>query len=101
MGQNRTIRIKAERRQELGKEKVKKLRKMGYIPAVVYGQGKVYEYVKVKQKDINILIREKTPFFELELDNGKIYRVSLKDVQIHPVTDQPIHFDFYVTEIVR
>ena len=101
MSENGTIRIKAERREELGKEKVKKLRKMGYIPAVVYGQGKVYEYVKVRQKDINILIKEGTPFFELELNNGKIYKVILKDVQIHPVTDQPIHFDFYVMEVIR
>ena len=101
MSESSTIRIKAEIRQELGKEKVKKLRKIGYIPAVVYGQGKVYEYVKVRQKDINILIKEETPFFELELDNGKIYKVALKDVQIHPVTDQPIHFDFYVMEVVK
>jgi len=89
------IRIKAEKREELGKEKVKKLRKAGYIPAVVYGQGKVYDYVKVKLKDMNILIKKGTPFFELEVD-GKVYKVVLKDVQIHPVKDTPIHFDFYV-----
>jgi Ribosomal L25p family. len=38
--------------------------------------------------------------FEIAVEN-KIYRVRLQDVQINPITDLPIHFDFYCKEIIE
>ena len=92
------IRIKAEPREKLGKEEAKKIRRQGWIPAVVYGGGKVYGHIKVKLSDMRKLLHEGTRQLELEMPDGKVLKVILQDVQIHPVTDQPIHFDFYVPQ---
>lgn len=89
------MRIKAERREKLGKENAKKIRKQSYIPAVIYSQGKVYEHIKVKFGDMMKILKEEATNFEIELEDGKVYKVRLQDVQIHPVLEQPIHFDFY------
>jgi large subunit ribosomal protein L25 len=41
------MRVIAERREKLGKENAKKIRRQGFIPAVIYGNGKVYEHIIV------------------------------------------------------
>lgn len=91
------LRIEAERREKLGKESAKKERKRGYVTAVLYARGKVYEQVRVKLAEINKILKEQTPVFELKVED-KVYKVRLQDVQINPITDMPIHFDFYVLE---
>ena len=92
------IRIKAQAREKLGKEEAKKIRRDGWIPAVVYGGGKVYGHIKVKLSDMRKLLHEGERQLELEMPDGKVLKVILQDVQIHPTTDEPIHFDFYVPQ---
>ncbi len=89
------IRITAQRREKVGKENSKKIRRAGFIPAVMYSGGKVHMHIQVRLSDMNKILKNGATKFEVEVD-GKIYKVALKDVQIHPLTDQPIHFDFYV-----
>ncbi len=91
------IRIRAEKREKFGKEYSKKIRREGFIPAVLYSKGKVYCHLKVKLSDMNALLKEEATKFEIEID-GKVYLVYLKDVQVDPITQDPIHFDFYVIE---
>jgi large subunit ribosomal protein L25 len=91
------MRVIAERRENLGKENAKKIRRQGFIPAVIYGNGKVYEHIKVKFSDMMKILKEGKTEFELAVGE-KVYKVRLKDVQIDPITDKPIHFDFYYKE---
>lgn len=91
------LRIEAERREKTGKEDAKKIRRKGYVTGVIYARGKVYEQVKLKLSDLNILLKDQTKTFELKVGD-KIYKVRLQDVQINPVNDKPIHFDFYALE---
>jgi large subunit ribosomal protein L25 len=91
------MRVIAERRENLGKENAKKIRRQGFIPAVIYGNGKVYEHIKVKLSDMMKILKEGKTEFEISVGE-KVYKVRLKDVQINPITDEPIHFDFYCKE---
>ncbi|MCS7212752.1 MAG: hypothetical protein NZ927_00790 [Candidatus Calescibacterium sp.] len=91
------LRIEAEIRQKLGKEDAKKIRKQGYVTGIIYARGKVYEQLKLKLADLNSILKNQNDVFEIKVSN-KVYKVKLKGVQIHPVTDKPLHFDFYALE---
>ena len=90
------LKIQAQKR-ELGKKSdIKNLRKDGFVPAVVYGEGKeglpIYlnyrDFFSVYKKSFGQLV-----FFDLNIDGEEI-RTIIKDKQIHPVSRQIIHIDF-------
>lgn len=88
--------IPANSRQRIGKGAARTLRREGYIPAVIYGKRQEPLLIAVEPK---ILAQElgKTGFFSKMVDitmNGETHRVLPRDVQLHPVTDRPIHVDF-------
>ena len=90
------INIPANARQRVGKGAARAVRREGYIPAVIYGKTQEPLLIAVNPK---ILAQElgKTGFFSKLVDltmNGVTHRVLPRDVQFHPVTDQPIHVDF-------
>jgi len=89
--------IKAIVRKITGKEKCKKLRELELIPANLYGGEKKNNLnLIITKKDIlkNICNRQfQSQIVEIKI--GKtIEKVLTRDVQIHPISDQPIHIDF-------
>ncbi len=93
--------LHAEIRKELGKRPVKRLRKAGYIPAVVYGPGQEPISIKLKKSEVERVfhhITETTPI-NLKIktdDREKELRVFLKMVQRDKIHDSIVHLDFYV-----
>lgn len=90
------INLSAKNRTITGK-KVKNLRKLGLLPAVLYGQG---------QKSINLQINlkqfEKTynnagtsALVDLKIDDQKPIKVLFNEPQVDPVTNTSIHLDIY------
>ena len=72
------------------------LRRDGRVPAIVYGGGKDPEQVSV---DAVALVKEidRGGFANrlIDLDSGGgTQRVLPREVQLHPVTDRPMHVDF-------
>ncbi len=91
----------AEDRQAVGKGAARALRRTGRVPAVVYGENKDQLMFSLETRALR---RELTnPRFystlcSLEI-GGKSVRVLPREVQLHPVTDEPIHADFvYVSK---
>jgi large subunit ribosomal protein L25 len=88
--------IEATVRDGVGKSAVKKIMASGKIPSILYG---------LNQKPINIaidkiLIQKElnfggflTKIFNLNIDGKKNLAIP-RDVQFHPLSDQPIHIDF-------
>jgi large subunit ribosomal protein L25 len=91
----KTFELKGEARPDLGKKATKAFRKESKIPAVIYGgeQAEVIHFV-VTNSDVRKLIY--TPeIFLVDLTIGKDnYKAILKDIQVHPVTDEILHLDF-------
>ncbi|HEX5795786.1 MAG TPA: 50S ribosomal protein L25/general stress protein Ctc [Geminicoccaceae bacterium] len=90
------ITFAAEVRAIAGKGPARALRRAGRVPAVVYGERKEQEMVSLEARALRRQLAN--PHFfntlcSLQV-NGEAVRVLPRDVQLHPVTDDPIHADF-------
>lgn len=90
----KTFQLSAEVRESKGKKEAKALRKVGQIPAVIYGDGQEAKMLTVSEKDLRNLVYTPDIFIiELQVE-GKTYTCILQDIQFHPVTDRILHLDF-------
>lgn len=94
-----TLQLKAEKRDIFGK-KLMSARKEGKLPAVVYSKGEKSSPVFVALKDFKKKWKEAGESTIIELDeNGKKKDdVLIKEVAIDPMSEEPIHVDFYKIE---
>ena len=90
--------IKAKKRG--GDAKLGLLRKEGEIPAVFYGAGKKSTSISVPILDFKKIWREagESSPVKISLDDKNIDAL-IHEVQVHPVTDEPIHADFLVVDM--
>lgn len=88
--------IKAVARDRAGKGSSRALRRQGFTPCVIYGDKKDPILLAVTQKEL-VKEYQQTGFFThvfaLEVE-GKKHKVLARDIQLHPVTDMPLHADF-------
>ncbi|PHZ86246.1 50S ribosomal protein L25/general stress protein Ctc [Paremcibacter congregatus] len=89
--------IKAELREKAGKGSSRALRREDKIPAVIYGDKKGPVTVTISR--IDLVKQLNTGGFlntSYEIQIGKDKETVLpRDVQFHPVTDWPMHVDFF------
>jgi len=88
--------LKAIRRETVTTGQLNKLRKDGFIPAILYGGKDPNAKVSVEKKLVkNILNSESFLSTVLELDvDGKKLKVIPRDVAYNVISDEPIHIDF-------
>lgn len=86
----------AEDRNAVGKGPARALRQAGRVPGVVYGEGKEQLMFSLEARALRKELQN--PRFYSSLCNleigGKPVRVLPRDIQLHPVSDEPIHADF-------
>lgn len=93
------IKIKVDKRDGLGKEKVKKLRKAGYIPAIVYSED-INMAINVHFSNLKALRAinfSESAVIDMEIAGEKKHKTIptlIKDVQFHPLREAVIHIDF-------
>ncbi|KKU56524.1 MAG: 50S ribosomal protein L25 [candidate division WWE3 bacterium GW2011_GWB1_47_11] len=89
------VSLSAQKRTVLGR-KVKSLRREGMIPAHVFGHKVKTIHVQVKAGEFDKVFDAtgETGIIDLAIDGGK-RPVLVKNVQTHPVSDIPLHIDFY------
>jgi large subunit ribosomal protein L25 len=90
------ITFAAEPREAAGKGPARALRRSGRVPAVIYGERKDQDMVSLEARALRRQLgnpRFFSTLCSLELD-GETVRVLPRDVQLHPVTDDPLHADF-------
>jgi large subunit ribosomal protein L25 len=88
--------LTAESRAAAGKGPARALRRTGRIPAVVYGAAQAQEMISLEARALRRELHKPRFFstlYTLEVD-GAAVRVLPREVQLHPVTDEPIHADF-------
>ncbi|RYE06563.1 MAG: 50S ribosomal protein L25/general stress protein Ctc [Rickettsiaceae bacterium] len=90
------LQITAITRQMVGTGSARAVRRLGLIPAVIYGKGRTPSSVAVQEKEIMKIYRKPnfiSTLIEMDIE-GQKYRVLPKAVQLHPVTDIVNHIDF-------
>ena len=84
-------------REETGTGNAREARRNGMVPGVIYGGDKDAVSVGMKFNEVLKAINSGqflSNMVELKHD-GKPQKVITKDVQFHPVTDKPMHVDFF------
>ena len=113
----KTFQLEGKPRKEIGKKAVKALRGEGLIPAVLYGHRSVELPYSGKLEDGQVLVENQgkgvvVTNFTVTIDavrkliyspevfivefniGGHKQTAMLKDLQLHPVTDEILHIDF-------
>lgn len=81
------------------KEAVEDLRKKGQVPAVFYGPKEDATPIAIDSAVFDKVWREAGETTIVKLTGvGDEKDTLIHDVQFHPVTDKPLHADFYVLE---
>jgi large subunit ribosomal protein L25 len=91
-----TIALSAERRDRAGKGAARATRREGRVPAVIYGDGKEPVLISLEPRSF-LKVVQREGFFARLLDitiDGETHRTLPRDVQLHPVSEQPLHADF-------
>jgi large subunit ribosomal protein L25 len=101
MKQANLYELKGEKR-EVSRKSVNVLRDELKVPAVLYGpEMEENIHFSIDESDLEkILSVSETKLQNLEVD-GKEYKTMLKNVEFDPVTDRPLHADFYVLDPKR
>lgn len=89
------IQLKASSRDT--KTNLKKLRAQGEVPAVLYGHNVKNISLMVKKTDFDKAFKKagESTIINLITDDGTLHPVLIHDVQLHYLTSEPIHADFY------
>lgn len=83
-------------RTKTGTGSARQVRRLDMVPGIVYGNKQEPANISVKSKDILMEYTSKRFFstlYQLNIE-GKLVDVLVKDVQLHPVTDNALHIDF-------
>lgn len=87
--------LKAKKRETFGK-KVKKLRKQGVLPAVLYGPEIKNLSLEINFKEFEKIFKQAGESSLISLEIGKDKpSVLIHDIKKDPLTGRPIHIDFY------
>ncbi len=94
------LKLKAAIRSEKN-GKAKKIRKNGFVPAVIYGAGAPSQSVKVKETDFKRVFDSagESHLIDLAIDNKPGVKVIVKDIQKDFLKDNVIHVDFYQVDM--
>jgi len=84
--------LKASRRGELGTHKVRRLRRGGRIPGVLYGHGEQTVAISLDLHDVSAALKRRERLLEVELD-GRKENALFKEVQYDPLGQEILHVD--------
>ena len=96
-----TITLKATARN--AGENLTKLRKDGFVPAVVYGAGRTTENLTVSLRDFTKVLKQagESTTFILDLPKGQATTVLIHDVTLDPIRNTPSHVDFLAIDTTK
>ncbi|MBK6537553.1 MAG: 50S ribosomal protein L25 [Ignavibacteria bacterium] len=90
------ITLNAKKREDYKESTLNQMRKKGVIPGIYYGHGVDNLEIAANELELRpIIYTTESHIVNLKLDENKSLSCILKDVQFHPVTDKPLHFDLF------
>ncbi len=93
--------IEARPRTVKGRSKVKKLRREGWIPAVIYGQEMEPTLAQVPERDLERVLHSggRTQLVQVAIQGDGTHNVLIREVQRDPIRHTPLHVDFYAVSM--
>jgi large subunit ribosomal protein L25 len=101
------IELKTTYREETGKNAMRRLRKTGSIPGIVFGRSGETTPVQFPVRDVEKILFSESGFntiFKLSVDGAKkeeFPMVIVKEYQVDPVTHNFLHISFYRVHMDR
>lgn len=86
-----------------GKGSARALRRQGMVPGIIYTQGAAGQSIAVNAMDLAKALRAGHFFTHTQELNlgGKTIKVLAREIQRHPVNEQPLHIDFMMFDPAR
>ncbi len=88
--------LSAEPRLQAGKGAARAIRRTGRVPGIIYGGDQEPLLISLEPRELSRALANRG-FFATLVDvsiGGSAHRTLPRDVQLHPVTDAPLHVDF-------
>src|SRR5690625_3919430 len=91
-----TITFPAQLRERAGKGAARATRRAGQVPCVIYGNGKQAMPISIETRLMKRELAGASFFNQIyQIDvGGEKEQVLARDVQMHPIKDEPLHVDF-------
>ena len=90
----KSITIKGQERESVGKKATKALRDAGMVPCVIYGGTQPVHFAAEEKAFKGLVYTPNAHTVVVDLA-GKTSNVILQDIQFHPVSDKILHIDFF------
>jgi len=95
------ISVTGQKRTDLGKKASKEIRKQGLVPCNIYGEKKgangapeAFAFAAPFSELRKIIYTPHIYVIDLNIE-GEHHTAILKEIQFHPVSDAPLHVDFF------
>jgi large subunit ribosomal protein L25 len=85
--------LEAEPRSEQGSRSSRRLRRTGFVPGIVYGEGSANVPFKVHQHALRAALVSSSAVIDLKVGSDTTIPVIVKDQQLHPVRSDVMHID--------
>ena len=89
----KTLSLSGSARQNVGRKGANELRRQERVPAVLYGGEKQTHFSLSYNDAKKLIVTAEVYVVELEIE-GKKTKAIVQEVQLHPVSDRPLHLDF-------
>lgn len=96
-----TVTIQASTRQAMGKGALKRLRRQGIVPGIVYGGAEDMNLpVQIPERELNAALARssESAFLTLQLDDGTTHLVLPRETQYGKIKRDLLHIDLLVVE---
>lgn len=90
----KSITIKGQERESVGKKATKAVRDAGMVPCVIYGGDQPVHFAADQRAFKELVYTPNAHTVEIDL-GGKNVNAILQDIQFHPVSDAILHIDFF------
>jgi large subunit ribosomal protein L25 len=93
MATSQTTSLKVTRREPSGSRSVRRLRREGNVPGVVYGGGEDPVSFQVQARDLRLALAHAGAVLDLAVDDAPTTPVVVKVLDRHPVSGDMMHID--------
>lgn len=93
---SKNVSFSAQLRERAGKGAARAARRAGQVPCVIYGNGKDPLPISIEARLLKRELADAgffTQIYEIDVQ-GQKEQVLARDVQMHPIKDEPLHIDF-------